>query len=391
MMLRRTVLCIAVALLCIAMPFGTAQTSLVVQASSPIDSQEYTALEEVFVLPSSGIYEPAPSEDTVRWTWWSWSDSTGSDWPDDDAFYRAEQLNLNVSELSTPQVFKHEVDGNNAVLIEGDVQILSGEMGYWFVQFHLEITPSFNLSDDTLLYIVLTEDVSLDHHGRQGMNLVHEMRPEVGFSLQENNMTETTFSLSSDHLEAAGVDLEQAPTGWSYSLAMMNGTQSNETSVNLLWLSSGPLPSFHQYTTASQTWMPIIFLAIALVICGAVITNSREREQGIPRIKAVWSASSSTTLLVQLRAGELGFKTHDWVVEPPWKFKGRPPKPSLKAMEQREFTIQFSQWHAEDCRFEVGLDIDEMGAWRQHVWLPSAPNATEDEGSVEDEPGGASL
>ena len=123
------------------MPFGTAQTSLVVQASSPIDSQEYTALEEVFVLPSSVIYEPAPSKDTVRWTWWSWSDSTGSDWPDDDAFYRAEQLNLNVSDLSTSQVFKHEVDGNNAVLIEGDVEILSGEMGYWFVQFHLEITP----------------------------------------------------------------------------------------------------------------------------------------------------------------------------------------------------------------------------------------------------------
>ena len=134
-----------------------------------------------------------------RWTWWSWSDSTGSDWPDDDALYRAEQLSLNVSELRTPQIYQYEVDDRNAVSIDGDVEILSGEFGYWFVQFHLEITPSFNLSDDTLLYIVLTEDVSVDHHGRQGMDLVHELRPEVGFSLQENNVTETT-SVSYTHL-----------------------------------------------------------------------------------------------------------------------------------------------------------------------------------------------
>ena len=61
-MLMRTALCIAALMMCVAMPFGTAQSSLVVQASSPIDSHQYSALEEVFITPSSGIYEPAPSK-----------------------------------------------------------------------------------------------------------------------------------------------------------------------------------------------------------------------------------------------------------------------------------------------------------------------------------------
>ena len=89
--------------------------------------------------------------------------------------------------------------------------------------------------------------------------------------------------------------------------------------------------------------------------------------------------------MVKLQAGTLAFRTQDWTVEAPWKFKGRPPKPSLQPTEQKEFTVQFSQLHAEDCRFEVGLEVDEMGAWRQHVWLPAPLKATSVEGSVEDD------
>jgi hypothetical protein len=125
-------------------------------------------------------------------------------------------------------------------------------------------------------------------------------------------------------------------------------------------------------------------MAVAFVICSAVVANSRKREEGIPRIKAVWSTTSPTTLMVKLEAGTLAFRTQDWTVEAPWKFKGRPPKPSLQPTEEKEFSIQFSQHHEEDCRFEVGLEVDEMGSWRQHVWLPPSPATTEHKGSLED-------
>lgn len=381
---KKTSVIVAVVLICLFSPLGWAETPLVVHASSPINTTQYSMLEEVFVAEDSPDYTPSQDEDTVRWVWWSWSESTGSDWPDDDALYRAEQLGLNVSTVDEPLVFSHPVDSEKHVSLTGDVEIMAGEIGYWFVQFHLEITPLVNLSNDTLLYIVLTEDVSEDHHGRQGVDIVHELRPEVGFSLEANNVTETTFSLSSDHLAAAGVDLRQISTGWRYSLVIFNETDDTDAPMRILSLTSGPLPSPYQHTTAGGQWAPIILMAVAFVICSAVVANSRKREEGIPRIKAVWSTTSPTTLMVKLEAGTLAFRTQDWTVEAPWKFKGRPPKPSLQPTEEKEFSIQFSQHHQEDCRFEVGLEVDEMGSWRQHVWLPPSSVTIEGKGSLED-------
>ena len=41
------------------------------------------------------------------------------------------------------------------------------------------------------MYIYLSKEYSIDDHNRRLNNLVYEMKPEFGFSNQENNSTET--------------------------------------------------------------------------------------------------------------------------------------------------------------------------------------------------------
>ena len=57
------------------------------------------------------------------------------------------------------------------------------------------MTPMKNLSDSTIMYIFLSKDIQLITTTENYSNLIYEMKPEIGFSIQANNTTETTWQL----------------------------------------------------------------------------------------------------------------------------------------------------------------------------------------------------
>jgi hypothetical protein len=269
---------------------------------------------------------------------------------------------------------EHRVNPDRVdVEMEGEVKVVMGEENIRFVQFHLDITPMVNLSNQALLYIVLTEDIARDHHGREAMQLVREMRPEVGFSLQAFNSSSVVYEWPADHLEAAGVDLEDEPAGWSYTIALFGDVDNATMQHELLVLRHGHLPTPYLHTTPSQQWMPLAFSAIAIIIAATVVSNARKRELMIPHITTAWKTDDLSTITVRIHAGATGFSITDWKVLEPWALRGRPPKTNLLPNEEKVFTLSLRQAEEEDCHVEVGLDLEELGAWRQHIWLPN-PN-----------------
>ena len=74
---------------------------------------------------------------------------------------------------------------------------------------------------------------------------------------------------------------------------------------------------------------------------------------------------------ITLKAGIHGFRITSWSVGLPWRFKGRPPKLNLSADETRSITVEFREATHGDCHIEVAIEIEEYGAWRQHLWLQS--------------------
>ena len=214
-----------------------------IHAQTDLSTQSDRGLSEVY-LPLSLEQTPSVAEKEVQWNWWSWSAQTGSDWPDDDALYRASNRNISLDSTSSEVVAEHHAPSNvDAVALSGKVKVVSAEDRVRMVAFDISITPLENLSNHTILYVVLTENIAEDQHRRQTENLVREMRPEVAFSVKANTTTDLVSMLPADHLAAAGVDLAENPTGWSYSVAVFGSEEGNDTQPRLLALAHGDLPS----------------------------------------------------------------------------------------------------------------------------------------------------
>ena len=207
-------------------------------ASTAIGSQESpdTSLKECFVGIDADGCDDSSSNDILL-NWWSWSDETNSDWPDDDAKARAGELLLGDSE-SYPTLVTNEANSSEqaqsnrlAIISEHPIVTLSGELNLYpeldghRIEIPVSMTPLRNLSDSTIMYIFLSKTYSVDHHSRELQNLVYEMKPEIGFSNQANNTTETTWELAETHLSAAGVDFSQDPYGWSVTFAMFGSLE----------------------------------------------------------------------------------------------------------------------------------------------------------------------
>ena len=161
-----------------------------IHAQTDLSTQSDRGLSEVY-LPLSLEQTPSVSENEVQWTWWSWSAQTGSDWPDDDALYRASNRNISLDSTSNEVVAEHHAPSDvDAVALSGKVKVVSAEDRVRMVAFDISITPLENLSNHTILYVVLTENIAEDQHRRQAENLVREMRPEVAFSVKANTTTD---------------------------------------------------------------------------------------------------------------------------------------------------------------------------------------------------------
>ena len=215
-------------------------------------------------------------EDVLPLSWWKWSDETGSDWPDDDAKARAGQLGMQQqSQQQAQYVLNSNIeqfqDIDEAILrasdfsvqevvieLSGDIILTTNQQGEYEVKIQAEFEPMVNLSDDTMLYIFLSEDNAEDIHGRQIKNLIRDMKPEVGFSVEANNITNTTWIMPKEHLIAAGVDLEENPLGWHLTLAFIGSVEGDDESTGLLALYNSPLPNQWSNPQSSKFLMPIM-------------------------------------------------------------------------------------------------------------------------------------
>ena len=345
-----------------------------VHAVADLEPSQAKGLEELYA-PASLSTVPEANDDRVRWAWWSWSEETGSSWPDDDALYRASSRNLTVQlAQETPTVETHDLPSEALISVAGEVKVVSAEDRARMVAFDLEVTPLENLSNHTILYVVLTEDRAVDQHQRKMNHLVRELRPEVGFSVKANNATSFVSMLPADHLAAAGVNLKEETTGWSYTVAVFGTGAEEENESRLLWMAHGSLPAPQQSVTATQAWMPLLLTAIALVIAASIIGALRQREKAIPNLQAAWSTDDEHQAIVRIKAGSHSFRITAWTVDEPWQFKGRPPRLELKAGEQRETAVVFRETLDGDLHLDVAIDIDEFGAWKQHLWLQTRPD-----------------
>lgn len=367
-------------------------------ASTPLPEQRSaeTVLYEHF-LPQKGPYETVSNEDLIQLSWWKWSDETNSDWPDDDAQARLGELGLSDD---TTMIFNEQKVENTSIAdgvatgresarqqtvltLEGSIDILSDELGQWSIRIPVQMTPLVNISENTVLYIFITEDTATDQHGRTTKHLVRDMKPEFGFSNKQGNTTDTEWLVTADHLMAAGIDLEQNPYGWHITLAFF-GEVEGESTNRLLALYHTPLPNRWHASTPGNFALPLFLLIFASAVAVGAVSNAMKREKGMPRLNAEWKTIQPPVARFTFNAGNLPLQLKSCVTELPWGMKGGFKTKQIPADSEYEFVVRFKEIHSTDCQVSFGLEVEELGTWTQYLRLTSPYFLSEGgEGSVE--------
>jgi hypothetical protein len=217
------------------------------------------------------------------------------------------------------------------------------------------------------MYLVLTNNYAVDHHGRQLDHLVVEFKPEIGFSNQEGNTTFNQYILEPDHLLAAGVDFEEQSKGWAYAVAFIgDDPRTNET--RLLSLYHSNLPNETSTLKPSSALFPRLIFMFSGIIFYGILQNSFKRDELIPKLSANWNGD---TLHLSISNGKDSATILSWSVEQPWNFKQKPATIQLSSRQQKTFKLTFKSMHEERLKISIRLEIESLGVWKQQLSIES--------------------
>lgn len=375
--------CILLSLLVfpLASPEGEEGLNLVASKPIPEQSSADTVIHEHF-LSKEGPNTFETSSEMVHLSWWKWSEETNSDWPDDDALSRLGELGL---EDDTKALF-NEQQGDNLSLeeglllgrehsrdqqylsLDGAIDVVSNENNQWFLRIPVEMTPAVNLSDNTVLYFFVTEDSATDHHGRQASHLVRDMKPEIGFSNQQGNVTQTIWEIPPEHLLAAGIDLQSDPYGWHITLAFFGEVEGDDTN-RLLAMYHTSLPTRWENSSAGHFALPIFLLLFASVLASGAVSSAIKREKGMPKLNAEWVPGELTIARFTFQSGNKRVTLKSCETEQPWQIKGGFKSKRIPPHSEYIFSLRFKEKQETDCQISLGLEVEELGSWTQYLRL----------------------
>ena len=321
--------------------------------------------------------------DSITLSWWLWSDQTNSDWPDDDAKSRSGIYNLSSnSDFESVSFFNQYESKTNAIenyskidssmpIIDlvGEIIIVEGETGPWYIRMPIEMTPTQNLTDDTLLYIFLSKQNAIDMHGRVSTNLIYDMKPEVGFGIKANNTTSAEWIISSEHLYAAGIDFEDDPHGWQITMAFFGSVESDNSSEQLLSLHHFDVPFKSQNIDSTALYLPILIFVLLGIICFGLVSQSYRNEKGMPKISAGWK--DDVTLIIDVQSFQKRVEVKSVKIEAPWKMRNNPKSRFIEPNQLVNIEIKVKQKLPDNCNIGIQLEVDELGSWTQYLALNS--------------------
>jgi hypothetical protein len=357
--------------LCLCLLSVPSVSALNTQSKAEISSNQYDFVVETF-QPQTGLVQHSINTSSVPLNWWLWSDETGSNWPDDDAIARTETLSIERNDalksggatrintqahVPTPNLKLVEITGtvSTALVEEGEI-----------VLFDVAITPKINLSQTTIMYLVLSKDYAIDQHGRHMEHLVMEWKPEIGFSSMSGNTTSRQYLIEPEHLRAAGVDFDSQPSGWSYTIIVF-GYPEGENETQLLSLYHGQIPDPVTMEDSSSLVFPLLIIVVTAILFAGVVQSARRRDQLIPKLTAHWQEGEGHVLMLSMTNGASPANVLSWSLDPPWQFKQRPSNFNLRTGEEKTVKLTFKDHQTTHCRISIRLDIDSLGIWKQQL------------------------
>ena len=312
----------------------------------------------------------ATNDGDVVVNWWRHSDTTGSDWPDDDANLRAGTNGVEIDETASLINGNGEEMRQHIVDLEGTLSVRSDfENKYYFVA-NMTFTPQVELRDDALMQILFIETDATDQHGREIPLLVRDMTSDVGFFTKANNTSSVDVTVSHEHLFAAGVDLSEETHGWRVVFVVLGAEENATGQPGVIAMYETTVPTSTEDLTVLDHLPPLAMIVVAAFIIGSVIRGSLNQEHGLPEIRALWKDSKDPVVLVEILAKKRLITTEGCEAIAPWTMRGGAKRTKIEPGEAFTFEVRLKKWHQQGLLILLKMDVEGLGGWTQNIRLP---------------------
>lgn len=316
--------------------------------------------------------EEAAADGHIRLLHWRLdAEEAGSDFPDDDARLRADTLGvasgpaIAVNGVVLADLEEDTFDAAVDLHAPRDVLTFSGSVGVLEADGELAVlirgtvTPQENLSEHVIVLVTLTEDGAVDRHGRTATHLVRDMRPEVAFGREAGNASQVLWTMTPDHLEAAGVDLSGHGMGYRLSLIVV------EHGV-VLQSHTQALPDSTSGMDRSTALIVLPLASVVVVVLVLILRGEMKTDQALPAIGAVpWDGQGKVQVLVQ--AGTSPCTVTGIEAEPPWKVAGRSLHREVAEGELDVIDVRPSRGGDAPLRLRLSIEVEGEGGWVQSL------------------------
>ncbi len=312
----------------------------------------------------------ATNDGDVVVNWWRHSETTGSNWPDDDANLRAGTNGIELNETDSLINGNGEDTRQHLVDLTGTLSVRSDyEDQYYFVA-NLSFTPQVELRDDALMQILFIETDATDQHGREVPHLVRDMTSDAGFFTSANKTSAVDVEVSYEHLFAAGVELSEDAYGWRVVFIVLGAEDNTTGQPGVISMYETTVPTSTEDLTVLDHLPPLAMIIVAAFIIGSVIRGSLNQEQGLPEIRALWKDSKDPVVLVEILAKKKLITTEGCEAIAPWSMRGGAKRAKIEPGQALTFEVRLKKWHPQGLLIQLKMDVEGLGGWTQNIRLP---------------------
>ncbi len=264
----------------------------------------------------------------------------------------------NVSDIeSVVEDYVNNTTVERLAIIELEVQVTENGQreGYDELMVTVEITPLTNLSEETVLYLMIVEwNHPLDDSSYRPANVVHELMPRSGIPRSNGQSGKVEFTFDSKYLDPANITIESEFAHRWGVVAMLSGHDigsdaprsanvgENET---IFATAAVNVPSRWQLSTLDDAMPWVIATMVIIAGMAMVIHAERRREMELPKVtgKLLPGDSSNSQQMYKV---EIGIKVGTMPAEltkvdssPPWKIRRAPKRQLLEAGSESEWIV----------------------------------------------------
>jgi hypothetical protein len=266
-----------------------------------------------------------------------------------------------LAAISNASSSLQKVEMEISIEIRGDVKPESIHIGSNF-------SSDYNLSIHTQIHVFILESNARDDYGRTAHNILRDWAPNSEFSGDIGVENNWSIELTAEHLEGAGIDLEDTAFTNRYEImVVMTGGIDGDGNTTTLSFTRTSLPTHWQSEKINSLLVPMIISTVIITGIVFVILGEREREKGLPTLEGRWLVKGEKVQYT-LTAGNIDVEIGDVKFTGGWKSSGK--IKGDKMMPNSVLSGTLKVHGSGEFNLHLPISTEYLGEWMLDLRLP---------------------